>query len=168
MASAREMRMRIRSVKNISQVTHALEAVSASKVRKAMAAVQATRPYATKAWQVLTHVAGQPGRENLHPLLTRRAEIKKILVVVISGDRGLAGHTTPTSSAIPPSTFDRHTATGQLYRRWARKGVTCSSAGASRWWRSSATCRQPPPLQMFPPSGAWQWMNFLKGEVDEV
>ncbi len=77
MASAREMRMRIRTVKNISQVTRALEAVTASKVRKAIAAVQATRAYATKAWQVLTHVAKQPGRETLHPLLTRRAEIRK-------------------------------------------------------------------------------------------
>jgi F-type H+-transporting ATPase subunit gamma len=91
MASAREMRMRIRSVKNISQVTRALEAVSASKVRKAMAAVAATRAYATKAWQVLTHVARQPGRENLHPLLTLRPQVRNTLVLVITGDRGLAG-----------------------------------------------------------------------------
>jgi F-type H+-transporting ATPase subunit gamma len=91
MASAREMRLRIRSVKNISQVTRALQAVSASKVRKAIAALMGTRPYATKAWQVLTHVAGQPGRGNLHPLLTARETVKKTLVVVVSGDRGLAG-----------------------------------------------------------------------------
>jgi F-type H+-transporting ATPase subunit gamma len=91
MASAREMRLRIRSVKNISQVTRALQAVSASKVRKAIAALMGTRPYATKAWQVLTHVAGQPGRATLHPLLTGRDEVKKTLVVVVSGDRGLAG-----------------------------------------------------------------------------
>jgi F-type H+-transporting ATPase subunit gamma len=91
MASAREMRMRIRSVKNISQVTRALEAVSASKVRKAVAAVTATRPYASKAWQVLTHIARQPGRTSLHPLLAHRPVVHNILVVVISGDRGLAG-----------------------------------------------------------------------------
>ncbi len=91
MASAREMRLRIRSVKNISQVTRALQAVSASKVRKAISALMGTRPYATKAWQVLTHVAGQPGRETLHPLLTARSAVKKTLVVVVSGDRGLAG-----------------------------------------------------------------------------
>jgi F-type H+-transporting ATPase subunit gamma len=91
MASAREMRLRIRSVKNISQVTRALEAVSASKVRKAMAAVSATRAYASKAWQVLAHIALQPGRENLHPLLTRRSQVRGVLVLVISGDRGLAG-----------------------------------------------------------------------------
>ncbi len=91
MATAREMRLRIRSVKNISQVTRALEAVSASKVRKAIEAVTNTRPYATKAWQVLLHLSRQPGRANLHPLLTPRAEIKNALVVVITGDRGLAG-----------------------------------------------------------------------------
>ncbi len=91
MPSAREMRLRIRSVKNISQVTRALEAVSASKVRKAIQAVTATRAYAGKAWQVLTHVAKQPGRETLHPLLTKRSNVQNTLAVVITGDRGLAG-----------------------------------------------------------------------------
>jgi F-type H+-transporting ATPase subunit gamma len=91
MANTREVRLRIRSVKNIAQVTRALQAVSASKVRKAMQAVSNTRPYASKAWQVLAHIAGQPGRENLHPLLTIRPETRGVLVVMISGDRGLAG-----------------------------------------------------------------------------
>jgi F-type H+-transporting ATPase subunit gamma len=65
--------------------------VSASNVRKAMAAMLRTRPYATKAWQVLTHIAGQPGRATLHPLLTPRDEDRNELVVLIAGDRGLAG-----------------------------------------------------------------------------
>ena len=91
MASAREMRLRIRSVKNIAQVTRALEAVSASKVRKAVEQVEATRPYANKAWQVLRHVAKQPGRDALHPLLTDRSEVKETLVILLSSDRGLAG-----------------------------------------------------------------------------
>lgn len=91
MASAREMRLRIRSVKNISQVTRALEAVSAAKVRKSMQAVAATRPYASKAWQVLTHVAAQPGRQSLHPLLTVRPNPRTALAIVITSDRGLAG-----------------------------------------------------------------------------
>lgn len=91
MTSAREVRLRIRSVKNIKQVTRALQAVSASNVRKSQQAVMNTRPYATKAWQVLTHIAGQPGRETLHPLLTSRQEVRNVLVVLITGDRGLAG-----------------------------------------------------------------------------
>ncbi len=121
MASAREMRMRIRSVKNISQVTRALEAVSASKVRKAVAAVQATRAYATKAWQVLTHIAGQPGRATLHPLLTDRPEVRKTLVVAISGDRGLAGAYNSNFIRFLAQKFDRYT-TPVTYITVGRKG----------------------------------------------
>jgi F-type H+-transporting ATPase subunit gamma len=91
MPNVREVRLRIRSVKNIAQVTRALQAVSASNVRKAMAAMLNTRPYATKAWQVLTHIAAQPGRDVLHPLLTHREQVERVLVVLVSGDRGLAG-----------------------------------------------------------------------------
>jgi F-type H+-transporting ATPase subunit gamma len=91
MASSREMKLRIRSVKNISQVTRALEAVSAAKVRKAIQALTATRSYASKAWQVLTHVTGQPGYSKLHPLLTERPDPQKALVIVMTADRGLAG-----------------------------------------------------------------------------
>jgi F-type H+-transporting ATPase subunit gamma len=91
MASAREMRLRIRSVKNIAQVTRALETVSAAKVRRAIAAVNATRPYAEKSWKLLVHLARQPGHASLHPLLKERDEVKKVLVIMISGDRGLAG-----------------------------------------------------------------------------
>jgi F-type H+-transporting ATPase subunit gamma len=91
MASAREMRMRIRSVDNIAQVTRALEAVSASRVRKAEARVLQTRPYADKAWQVLRHLSKQPASEVVHPFMTARETINQVLVVLISGDRGLAG-----------------------------------------------------------------------------
>ncbi len=91
MASAREVKLRIQSIRNIAQVTRALQAVSASKVQKAMQAMYSTRPYATKAWQVLTHIAAQPDREMLHPLLASREKIDTVLVVMISGDRGLAG-----------------------------------------------------------------------------
>ncbi|MEX2162185.1 MAG: ATP synthase F1 subunit gamma [Anaerolineales bacterium] len=91
MANTREIRLRIRSVKNIRQVTRALQAVSASRVRKAMEAVARTKPYATKAWQVLTHIAAQPGRSTLHPLLSERSEVNNVIVVMVSGERGLAG-----------------------------------------------------------------------------
>lgn len=91
MPSPREMRLRIRSVKNLAQVTKALETVSASRVRRAIAANSATQPYALKAWQVLVHLAGQPGHSSLHPLLAERTDVKRVLVVMVSSDRGLAG-----------------------------------------------------------------------------
>jgi F-type H+-transporting ATPase subunit gamma len=167
MASAREMRLRIRSVRNISQVTHALEAVSASKVRKAVAAVSATRPYATKAWQVLTHIALQPGRENLHPLLARRPEVRSLLVLVISGDRGLAGAYNTNVVRFALHSFDgltipvRYVAIGRkgrdlLVRR--RKQVVAEFSNL-------------PSLPTFSDVSAIGRMavgEFLKGEVDEV
>ncbi|MEN6409718.1 MAG: ATP synthase F1 subunit gamma [Anaerolineaceae bacterium] len=91
MPSAREMRLRLRSIKSIAQVTRALQTVSASKVRKAIQAVNATRPYAEKAWHLLVHLANQPGHAALHPLLRERDEVKHVTVVMISSDRGLAG-----------------------------------------------------------------------------
>lgn len=91
MASSREMRMRIKSVRNLAQVTKALETVSASKVRRAVAANAASRPYSEKAWKVLLHLARQPGHTSLHPLLSERKSIKNVLVLMISSDGGLAG-----------------------------------------------------------------------------
>ncbi len=91
MASAREIQKRIRSVKNISQITRALEAVSASRVRRAQARVLASRAYAEKAWEILLNVqAGSTGTV-AHPLLEERDEIKNIMIVLITSDRGLKG-----------------------------------------------------------------------------
>lgn len=92
MPSLRDMRLQIRSVKNISQVTRALEAVSASKVRKAQQAVLATRQYAAKALQILQHLSEQPGNmASLHPLLQTRREVRNVTIVVYTSDRGLCG-----------------------------------------------------------------------------
>lgn len=92
MPSARDIKNRIRSVKNIGQVTRALEAVSASRVRKAQARVLASRAYAEKAWEILLNVQRSEQKGSLlHPLLAERAEIKTIMIVLITSDRGLAG-----------------------------------------------------------------------------
>ncbi len=91
MATDREIKRRIRSVKNIAQVTKAMEAVSASKMRRAQQQVLATRPYAQKAQEVLNFLAYLPrnGRP-LHPLLQERP-VERVLMVLITADRGLAG-----------------------------------------------------------------------------
>ncbi|HEY4666430.1 MAG TPA: ATP synthase F1 subunit gamma [Anaerolineales bacterium] len=91
MASAREVRLRIRSVRNIAQVTRALQTISASRVRKAQEAVLRTRPYARKAWEILQHLSYVPEGEHLHPLLAARASVERVLVVLVTSDRGLAG-----------------------------------------------------------------------------
>jgi F-type H+-transporting ATPase subunit gamma len=91
LATAREVRLRIKSVNNISQVTRALQTISASRVRKAQQAVIATRPYATQAWSVLQHLSRVSDREFLHPLLSHHDNVENVLIVLVTGDRGLAG-----------------------------------------------------------------------------
>lgn len=92
MASTRELRRRIRSVKNISQVTKAMQMVAASKMRRAQERALATRPYSERAWNVLTNLASQREEtEELHPLLRRPEHIRTIGMILITGDRGLCG-----------------------------------------------------------------------------
>lgn len=92
MPSTREIRRRIRSVKNISQVTRAMQMVAASKMRRAQEQVLATRPYTERAWNILTHLASQRGNdEAVHPLLQVRDEIQSVGLVLITADKGLCG-----------------------------------------------------------------------------
>ena len=167
MSSAREMRMRIRSVKSISQVTRALEAVSASKVRKAVAAVTATRAYATKAWQVLMHIAKQPGRAVLHPLLARRPEIHHVLVVAISGDRGLAGAYNTNIIRFIVQHFD-HFEIPVRYIAVGRKGRDMLLRRRKQVIAEFTNLPAAPSFGDVSAIGRVAVDEFLKGEVDEV
>ncbi len=92
MATLRAIQRRIKSVRNISQVTRAMEMVAASRMRRAQSATLASRGYAEKSWEVLTYVASQPGRsKTVHPLLEERKQINNIALILITSDRGLCG-----------------------------------------------------------------------------
>jgi len=88
-ASQRDIRRRIGAVKNIKQITRAMQFVAASKLRRAQDATLAARPYAEKLDEVLADLAAVLGDEH-HPLLAR-PEGGTRLLVVITTDRGLAG-----------------------------------------------------------------------------
>ena len=92
MAALREIRKRIRSIKNIAQVTKAMQTVSASKMRRAQLMAVATRPYADKSWQVLSHLASRlgPAQRRRQPLLCQRP-VQAVEVVLITSSRGLCG-----------------------------------------------------------------------------
>jgi F-type H+-transporting ATPase subunit gamma len=89
MANIRDIRRRIRSAKNIQQITRAMKFVSAARLRKAQDRVVAARPYARQMLSVLNSLATRVP-EQAHPLLARRGE-DKIELVVITADRGLCG-----------------------------------------------------------------------------
>ncbi len=89
MASTRDLRRKIRSVKNTSQLTKAMKMVSAAKLRRAQEAMLAARPYSQGLRHVLSEI-GKRAKEELHPLLASRPE-KTIDLVVVAGDKGLCG-----------------------------------------------------------------------------
>ena len=91
MASLRDIRKRIRSVKNTRQITKAMKMVSAAKLRRAQDNVIAARPYAKPLAAVMSTLISRSEPGSLrHPLLTRR-EVKKVELLVVTSDRGLAG-----------------------------------------------------------------------------
>jgi F-type H+-transporting ATPase subunit gamma len=90
MATAREIRRRIRSVKNVAQITRAVQMVASSKMRRAQDRVVASRPYSDELMRLVARLAKQAADEEDLPLMKSRA-VKHVGVVVISPDRGLAG-----------------------------------------------------------------------------
>lgn len=90
MASLRDIRNRINSVKNTQQVTRAMKMVAAAKMRRAQERIFRLRPYAFQIRQIINHLQGQLD-PTLHPLFHRRDSIEGALVVVVTADRGLAG-----------------------------------------------------------------------------
>jgi F-type H+-transporting ATPase subunit gamma len=89
MATLLDYRRRIRSVKSTQQITRAMKFVAAAKLRRSQAGVFAARPYAREVLRVLRSAAARMELA-VHPLLERRPE-ERILVLVITGDRSLAG-----------------------------------------------------------------------------
>lgn len=91
MPSTREIRRRIRSVKNLSQITRAMEMVSASKMRRAQRNVLATRPYADRMLDVMSELAARAGGVRTGTLLEVRPNVQSVGLIVVTPDRGLAG-----------------------------------------------------------------------------
>jgi len=89
--STREIRRRIRSVRNLAQITRAMEMVSASKMRRAQRNVLATRPYADRLRDVMSSLMARSSGARTGTLLEIRPEVKSVALIVITPDRGLAG-----------------------------------------------------------------------------
>jgi F-type H+-transporting ATPase subunit gamma len=89
LANEKEIRTKIRSVKNMQKITKAMEMVAASKIRKAQDQMEASRPYAERIRRVIGHL-GTANPDYKHPWLVER-EVKRVGFIIISTDRGLCG-----------------------------------------------------------------------------
>ena len=90
MASGKEIRTQIASIKNTQKITSAMEMVAASKMKKAEDRMLSSRPYAEKIAKVIGHLA-YAHSEFEHPYMKETGEVKRIGLIVISSDRGLCG-----------------------------------------------------------------------------
>lgn len=89
MPGEKEIRSKIRSVKNMQKITSAMEMVAATKIRKAQKQMEASRPYAQRIRRVIGHLA-HANPDYRHPFLTER-EVNRVGFIIISTDRGLCG-----------------------------------------------------------------------------
>ncbi|MEK7564079.1 MAG: ATP synthase F1 subunit gamma [Patescibacteria group bacterium] len=89
MAGIKEIKRRIKSVKSTKKITKAMELVAASKMKRAVASTMASRLYANYSWDILTSIAKNT-KEIKHPLFLER-EVKNILLILITSNRGLCG-----------------------------------------------------------------------------
>ena len=90
MANLKEVRTRIESVKSTQQITKAMKMVAASKLRRAQDAILQMRPYVQKLYGILENVSASLTGEQQSEYSKER-DVKKVLVVVITSDRGLCG-----------------------------------------------------------------------------
>lgn len=91
MAAFRDIARRINSVKNTRKTTKAMEMVAAARLRRAQARIEALRPYAERVMELMQEVAKHVDSGDQYPLLKVHEEEKRVAIVMLTGDRGLAG-----------------------------------------------------------------------------
>lgn len=167
MATAREILRRIRSVRNIGQVTRAMEAVSASKMRRAQERTLASRPYADRAWEILSYLASQPAAGKvLHPLLEKRP-VRNTGLVLITPDRGLCGGLPTNIIRQAVGFMDRETAPVGLITIGRKGSVFMARHGANIYADFSEIPDQPP-LTEIRPIARLVIDDFLNGTFDRI
>jgi F-type H+-transporting ATPase subunit gamma len=116
----RDIVRRIDSIRNTQKITKAMQVVAATRLRRAQAAVQATRPYSEKMLEVLQTV-GERATEYKHPFLVRR-EGKRAVMILVTTDKGLAGAINVNNIRAATRYMNEHYTEGQRYVTIGRKG----------------------------------------------
>ena len=161
MANTKDIRRRIKSIRNIGQLTKAMQMVAASKMRKAQNVALAGRPYSTLMNRVLVSLQ-QRTDSKLHPLLQVR-EVKKELVVVISTDKGLAGALN-TNLLREAANFDPDKTSYVVSGRKARQFI----ARTRRDLLADFELKDAPAFTETKEIAKFCIEKFLSGEVDKV
>ena len=169
MASVQDLKRRIRSVRNTRKITRAMELVAAAKLRRAQTRIEAMRPYAATMQELIAGV-GRASSSIRLPLLVQREQVANVLIVPLTGDRGLAG-------AFNAQVIRRSFA---LERKLVAEGVGVQWLAVGKKGRSTLSFRRKPVVGEFvgftdrPGYGDAQAIAhraaelFTSGEVDRV
>src|SRR5437016_4848075 len=161
MPSTRDIRRRIKSVKNTAQITKAMQMVAASKMRKAQQSALAGRPYATLMNEVLSEVTFNAG-DFSHPLMEKR-EVRKRGVIVIGTDKGLCGALN-SNLLREAAKFDKTTTSYITAGRKASQFI----ARTKRQLAAEFTYKDAPLFSEARAISRFARDMFTKGEVDQV
>jgi len=161
MPSTRDLRRRIKSIRNTSQITKAMQMVAAAKMRKAQQAAMAGRPYAELMNKVLAEVSANAG-DFTHPLMEVR-EVRKRAVIVVSTDKGLCGALN-SNLLREAAKFDKDSAVYITAGRKASQFV----ARTRRQLVAEFTYKDAPLFSEARAVSKFAQNLFLKGEVDAV
>ena len=125
MASLKDMRNRIASVKATRKITKAMQMVAAAKLRRAQEAAQAARPYAERMDRVLANLASRASKDGASPLLVGTGKDQVQLLVVMTAERGLCGGFNSNISRLARADAQRLTREGKTVKILAvgRKGA---------------------------------------------
>jgi len=168
MPSVRDIRRRIRSVQNTGKVTNAMSLIAASKMRRAQNAVLQGRPYSEKILEIIAHLAAQPqGDDAVNTPLLQVKEVRRIGVLAITPDRGLAGGL--------HSTINRRVAQFILQQRAPVRTVVVGRKGRDFLIRSGQDVQavftdlgDRPSLTDITPISRLVIESYIEEEVDEV
>ena len=161
MPSPRDLRRRIKSIRNTSQITKAMQMVAAAKMRKAQQAAVAGRPYASLMNEVLAEVTANAG-DFSHPL-TEVREIRKRAVIVVSTDKGLCGALN-SNLLREAARFDKETTVYITAGRKASQFI----ARTKRQLAAEFTYKDAPLFGEARAISRFAQDLFIKGEVDAV
>jgi F-type H+-transporting ATPase subunit gamma len=123
-ASLQDIRRRIHSVKNTSKITKAMELVAGAKLRRAQSRIEALRPFADGMHELITETAGRTTSLRNQPLLERR-DVERTAILLMSGDRGLAGafNATVLRRSLEEAAAEREQGRGVVWYAAGRKGA---------------------------------------------
>jgi F-type H+-transporting ATPase subunit gamma len=170
MPSLKDIRTRISSVKKTKQITSAMKLVAAAKLRRASERASAARPYRDQLESVLRRVASAAGEELDEPLLKPHEEVKKVLVVVLTSDRGLCG---PFNNALLRNLNDwlaakRATGCELEIRSYGRKGQAAFKRAKIELAEQITDYARTPKMELVTPLTQNAVAGFVDGRYDEV